>query len=303
MTSNQNRPAPPTSEQANERLQDLALMVARKLVALVPDRVEVDHAALEDPKEFDWRILGPAFIYRGVGTVEAACAIAQATRRDTDVHALLRSLCEGVITFGWLAAGDNETDRIRRWRRGSLEADIKMHNAYAKLDLELFDPTQLAAKQAALASLPEGTDLDLASMAVHADKHWNTDEAWRLPSYQVTFSSLYTMVFRTASVALHYRPDSFAKVVTQEGNQVVARREPRDGIRPSLSALVALATTLVLAAQATLGTPRRDDIDRIFETHGQALIDAQRDQIIEDVVATGDLTGLQPHIRDLLQSK
>ncbi|HST55230.1 MAG TPA: DUF5677 domain-containing protein [Solirubrobacteraceae bacterium] len=101
-----------------------ALAMGSALSALVEERLPLMVQTGQPPEPM--RLIGPAMLARGAGTVQAIGKPAP-LNREADAGVLLRVLLEHMITFAWLAA-DEDNKRFALWLKGDSRQRLKMHN-------------------------------------------------------------------------------------------------------------------------------------------------------------------------------
>jgi hypothetical protein len=217
--------------------------------------------------------VGPALLFRAIATAEAVCAIAEQTEREVNALALLRTLCEDVIVFAWLAA--DPSGRTPRWQCTSLKQELKVDDDFrAQTGSPLLTPEEREARERELASLSASEMPPVATCAQEADQHWDHVSRWRIEFEGMppgTFAALYAQVFRTASIAVHTTPQSLNRLVEEAGDTFVVQREPTLGEQSAYPLLVALTGRMLRLAAFELGYPSLDEWGQVLaEQAGRA---------------------------------
>ncbi len=239
-----------------------ALAMGTALAALVEERLPL-MVQTSEPAE-PMRLIGPAMLARGAGTVQAIGKLAPLDR-EADAGVLLRVLLEHMITFAWLAA-DEDNERFALWLKGDSKQRLKMHN---DLPDEL-DELLPAPLKALFDGIVGGVDGELPALRVRAEC---ADADWgpRLPDVLQpgiewgSFLGLYRIVYRYLSGFTHAGLLSLNAVIKQGrvGGDIVTM-ETHAGERSAVGmAPLVLGLGLYVSSEAQ-GWPEKQAIDAIF---------------------------------------
>jgi hypothetical protein len=239
-----------------------ALAMGAALSALVEERLPLMVQAGQPPEPM--RLIGPAMLARGAGTVQAIGKLAPLDR-EADAGVLLRVLLEHMITFAWLAA-DEENERFALWLKGDSKQRLKMHNDLPS-ELDELLPAPLKALFDGIVGGVEGELPALRALAQRADADWGP----RLPGVLqpgvewASFLGLYRIVYRYLSAFTHAGLLSLNAVIKRGkvGGDIVAM-ETHDGERSAVGlAPLVFGLGLFVSSEAQ-GWPERHMIDAIF---------------------------------------
>ena len=239
-----------------------ALAMGAALSALVEERLPLMVQAGQPPEPM--RLIGPAMLARGAGTVQAIGKLAPLDR-EADAGVLLRVLLEHMITFAWLAA-DEENERFALWLKGDSKQRLKMHNDLPS-ELDELLPAPLKALFDGIVGGVEGELPALRALAQRADADWGP----RLPGVLqpgvewASFLGLYRIVYRYLSGFTHAGLLSLNAVIKhgKVGGDIVAM-ETHDGERSAVGlAPLVFGLGLFVSSEAQ-GWPERHMIDAIF---------------------------------------
>jgi hypothetical protein len=241
----------------------------------IPERGKalVALAALHFPREINvasdadaWPLIGAGLISRMTTTLRSILVL-QPTEREADAGVLVRSLYEHAVHLAWLAAHPDPL-RFEEWRKDDLSSRLKADSDARVLGVEIFTAGQRTELEGKLAGM-RGSPLVLANLAVAADKHW----ANKLPGmgghHEVqSFRGLYAILYRNYSGLAHPTFRGLNPVVEGLGRtrRRIVLEQPYTSNGPYGIATVIFALGLHVAA-LTLGWPRRDDVDQIFERY------------------------------------
>lgn len=239
-----------------------ALATGAALAALVEERLPLMVQTGQPPEPM--RLIGPAMLARGAGTVQAIGKLAPLDR-EADAGVLLRVLLEHMITFAWLAA-DEENKRFALWLKGDSKQRLKMHNDLPS-ELDELLPAPLKALFDGIVGGVDGELPDLRALAQCADADWGP----RLPGVLqpgvewASFLGLYRIVYRYLSGFTHAGLLSLNAVIKRGtvGGDIVAM-ETHDGERSAVGlAPLVFGLGLYVSSEAQ-GWPERQTIDAIF---------------------------------------
>jgi Family of unknown function (DUF5677) len=238
-----------------------ALVAGGSLAALVEKQLPL-MVQLGHPPE-PMRLIGPAMLARGAGTVQAIGELAPLDRA-ADAAVLVRVLLEHVITFAWLAA-DEDHQRYGRWLKGDSKQRLTMHDDLPDIHGEL-----LAAPQhATFSDVVERVDGELPNLRARAQRA-DADWAPRLPSVlqpgsdSACFLGLYRVVYRYFSAFTHAGLISLKPVIKSAtiGADIVTMETSSAQSVVSMAALL-LGLGLYVSSEAQ-GWPESTAIDAIF---------------------------------------
>jgi hypothetical protein len=223
------------------------------LAALVEERLPL-MVQTKKPTE-PMRLIGPAMLARGAGTVQAIGKLAP-LNREADAGVLLRLLLEHMITFAWLAA-DKGNKRFALWLKGDSKQRLKMHNDLPS-ELDELLPAPLKALFGGIVGVVDGELPHLRARAQYADADWGPRLRGVLqPSIEwASFLGLYRIVYRYLSGFTHAGLLSLSPVIKRGkvGGDIVAM-ETHDGERSAV-ALAPLAPSTVWAILKDAGSTR-----------------------------------------------
>lgn len=237
---------------------------ADALARLVEERLPME---FEDRGDADaWPMVATALLSRAATTLRHVFDAGPGGRQAVDAATLGRSLFEHVVHFAWLGA-DPSAERLQAWRRVDLVARRTADNDTRTVGVELFTDTQRAALEDQIAGLNGPDRLNLADLAVAADKHW----AGRLPGlYDHTdtssFRGLYAVLYRSYSPTAHPTMQGLNPVVEDVSptrRRVVIEKPAIEDRGPFGMATVVFALGLFIAA-ATLGWPDLARVNAAF---------------------------------------
>lgn len=245
---------------------------AQALIELVRPKLPIDQPLLESAGA--WAVVGPALIARQVGTLEAIFAL-HPLGRDADPVVLARSLYEHAVTFAWLAADPSE-ERHRRFRKSDLVRRLKIDDDCRGLTdqgvkVRIMSPIERQGFEQQLNALPEDLKQmpDLIDRADGADRHWTgTIEGLAGSDTTHSFRGFYAVTYRHESATAH---------ATELGLNWVTKDLPGGGKRVQLEerdpashgpfgrAVLMLAFSLLIAAEAIPGWPSAVEVTQVFE--------------------------------------
>jgi hypothetical protein len=241
---------------------DTALAAGAALAALVEERLPLTVKTSQPPQPM--RVIGPAMLARGAGTVQAIGKLAP-LNRDADAGVLLRVLLEHMITFAWLAA-DEDDKRFALWLKSDSKRRLTMHN---DLPSELDDllPPPLKALFERIVDRVGGQLPNLRLRAQCADADW----APRLPGVLqpgiewASYLGLYRTVYRYLSGFTHAGDLSLNAVIKrgEEGEDIVAMETWESESSAVVIAPFVLGLGLYVASEAQ-DWPDRQAIDATF---------------------------------------
>jgi hypothetical protein len=247
------------------RQDRIAARRARALCRLVERRLPLefdvtgDHAA--------WPAIGAAVLSRATTTMRHMLDL-RGHGHALDGATLGRSLYEHVVHLAWIAA-DPSPARIEAWRKDDLENRLKADRDARGVGVELLDDVARRQLEHQVGAMT-GNRLNLADLAVAADKHW----AGRLPGMggHTKLSSLrgfYAILYRNYSTTAHPSYMGLNHVVQDVSavrkRVVIEQRDP-DSRGPYGMATVVYAMALFVAAEA-FRWPTRQEIFATFERH------------------------------------
>jgi hypothetical protein len=238
-----------------------ALHASESLTALVEERLPMYVIGEEPPDPM--RLIGPAMLARGAGTVQAITALAPLDR-EADAGVLLRVLLEHMITLAWLSA-DPDRQRFILWFKDDSQKRLTMHNDTPESLGGLLPPGMQALFSGVVARV-EGKLPDLRTRAQQADADWVS----RLPGVMHpgndwgSFLGLYQIVFRYTSAFTHAGLLGLSAVTRRTATGDVVEMETRQGIRSAVRfAPLAFGLGLYVSSVAQ-GWPSREALDAIF---------------------------------------
>jgi Family of unknown function (DUF5677) len=174
---------------------------AEALVQLVEERMPMEFVVTGDADA--WPMVASALLSRSATTLRHASR-ASDSGQAVDPATLARSLYEHVVHLAWLAA-EPSAARIQAWRKVDLIARRTADTDARAVGVPLFTDSERAAIEAQIAGLA-GPDrpLNLADLAVAADKHW----AGKLPGMSAhttrdSFRGFYAILYRSYSSTAH----------------------------------------------------------------------------------------------------
>jgi hypothetical protein len=237
-----------------------AIEAIDKLLALVSGRLPLKvEGAAEEPM----RLIGPALLVRGAGTLEAIGSLAALERR-ADAGVLLRVLLEHMIVFAWLSA-EPTNERIGRWLKYDSKRRLAMHGDMPEGMPDLLNQ-QMHAYFDGILQTVEGAFPDLRTCAKQADEHWRT----RLPGVLHpgnewgSFLGLYQVVYRFTSAPTHAHLLGLQSVIQQTPDGEVIDMEPRSDRQPAVC-MAPIAYTLGLyVSSAAQRWPAKESLNSIF---------------------------------------
>lgn len=148
---------------------------------------------IDDPQ---WAWIGPAFVAR-MNEIIAGIQHLVDPGLETEAASLTRSLYDHAVVFAWLAS--DPSTRLRQWLRVDGEQQLRTKRQLNDLGASGYLPSNIEALFESLSldtSLDRGFPRDVAGMAVAADRDWHL-------SGELSFTTLYTVVFRQFSTLLH----------------------------------------------------------------------------------------------------
>jgi hypothetical protein len=213
------------------------------------------------------RLIGPALLARGAGTVQAIAALAPLDR-EADAGVLLRVLLEHMITFAWLSA-DPDGRRFMLWFKEDSKRRLAMHNDLPESLREIgggYLPADMHTFFSGVSTMVEGAAPDLRTRAEQADTDW----ASRLPGVMHpdndwgSFLGLYQVVFRYTSAFTHAGQLGLNVVTRRTPTGDVVEMEMRQGVHSAVRmAPLTLGLGLYVSSVAQ-GWPTKDALDAIF---------------------------------------
>jgi hypothetical protein len=239
-----------------------SLRASEALTGLVEERLPLQVEGGGGPPE-PMRVIGPAMLARGAGTVQALAALAPLDR-EADAGVLLRVLLEHVITFAWLSA-DPDHQRFLLWLKEDGRQRLAMHNDLPSSVGALLSP-EMHAFFSGIKERVDGAFPNVRERAAQADGDW----ASRLPGVMRpgndwgSFLGLYQVVFRSMSAFTHAGPLSLNAVMRRTGSGDVVEMETRQGVRSAVRfAPMAFGLGLYVSSVAQ-GWPSREALDAIY---------------------------------------
>jgi hypothetical protein len=235
-------------------------------VGLVREHLPTD--AEDDGRSAKWPLVGLALIARAAGTVESLEEL-QPEGRVFDSATLVRTLYEHVVHLAWLAA-DSSPARLEEWQKDDLRQTLVADGETQARGFAILEPDQRTELQERFDEM-KGNPLNLADLAVAADKHWGGKLTGIVhQSEALSFRGLYAIIYRYTSTRAH---PSYRGI-----NPVVTRLSPsRSRVHMEqdvpTSAFNALGTGSVLlglglfVCDASLGWHVRDRVLEIFRQY------------------------------------
>jgi len=234
----------------------------RRLVALAEGCLPQEFVVTGD--EDAWPFIAAGLVSRMTTTLATVMDLRE-RRRATDASILARSIYEHAVHLAWLAA-DPSASRVERWRRHDIHSRLKADTDAREHGIELFTDVERARQQAEYDRL-QGAPLQLATLAVEADKHW----AGKLPDMQEhteaqSFRGFYAMLYRDYSAVAHPSLRGLNSVI--EDLSPTCRRVRLEGGTewklPYGKASIVFALALYVT-NATLRWPSRSEIGAAFK--------------------------------------
>jgi hypothetical protein len=234
-------------------------------VGLAREHLPID--AEDDGRSAKWPLVGLALIARAAGAVESLEEL-QPEGRVSDSATLVRTLYEHVVHLAWLAA--DPSPPVSRSGRRTICARRSSLMARLKRGFAILEPDQRTELQERFDEM-KGNPLNLADLAVAADKHWGGKLTGIVhQSEALSFRGLYAIIYRYTSTRAH---PSYRGI-----NPVVTRLSPsRSRVHMEqdvpTSAFNALGTGSVLlglglfVCDASLGWHVRDRVLEIFRQY------------------------------------
>jgi hypothetical protein len=190
----------------------------------------------------------------------------QVKRLEADPSTLTRSLYEYAVHFAWLAA-EPSPERLERWLKNDVEQRLKADNDMNAHGRPVLTAENRLRFEQQLSSM-KGSSLNLADMAVAADKHW----AGRLKglgehSELNSLSGLYAVLYRSISPMAHPSEMGLQRVVEDLGaGRVRVQLEVPSSTRSGPWGIACVVFTIaLLIASESLGWPVSDAVDAIYE--------------------------------------
>src|SRR6266571_905720 len=176
-------------EQIEERGRSLVALVTRDL-----------------PKDFDasqrWPAIGVALLSRMTTTLSSILDL-QNRRLETDAATLTRSLYEHAVHFAWIAA-DPSRERLNHWRKHDLLARLKADDDARAHGMDMLRPERRAEFQAQFDAIDGAVPLNLADLAIAADKRWGGRvQGMGRHTEALSFSGWYSLLYRSYSAVAH----------------------------------------------------------------------------------------------------
>ena len=225
------------------------------------------------PREFDvtddadsWPAIGLGLLSRMTTTLGSVLDL-QSAQRETDAAILVRSLYEHVVHFAWLAA-EPSAARIEQWRRADLVARLKADDETSQRGVPMLrDEVRVLFK--ALVARMSGADLNLADLAVTADRYWGG----RLPGMGAhtnleSFRGWYALLYRYYSGIAHPSVRGLNPVFDKVGRtrRSIRLESEYRGHGPYGMATVVYAMALFVAGRS-FGWPSDSEVHSAFDAN------------------------------------